>query len=233
MQDEDDDKNLKIHSYSAAIEFADASIPLDENVMTDADLLHLAVLAYKEMHKIWQDKKLPFEHMPGAMGAFAYQNKIFFASSIRAPRQAIKLENVHDGTVRANMEDALTMGLGRHRYHGACAEVNGVQMIEDHAKDDEETHGGRVAIWVRPSDRAVGSEKNTAPCQWRSSSDEGYGCHNVLQAYEMEGIDTNAVPDPSKEDQWQFKVMPNWRLECPKNSIVPRWGFDLVVRQKL
>ncbi|KAL8637943.1 MAG: hypothetical protein Q9226_009053 [Calogaya cf. arnoldii] len=217
LPSEDDHVNRQIQSYSGVIKFDDPSIPLDKEKMSDRDLLHLAVLAYGEMHAIWGARQLPFWVMPGAMAAVAYQDKIFFASSIKAPSQAIKLKDVHDGSVSANMEDALTMGLGTHRYGGACAEINIIQLIEESNKDKEPERGPpapRVAIWVRPSGLPVGTEFNAPPCTWESGANPGYGCHDVIKVYGIEAIG-RVAPDASKENEWRFRLHPSWRLPCP------------------
>ena len=102
-----------IQSYSGIIEFDDGSIPLDKTKLTDAKLLNLCVLAYKEMVEIWRPRNLVSDALPGAMAAIAYRDKIYFASALRAPAAAVKLANVAKGSVRGIMDDALTMGLGR------------------------------------------------------------------------------------------------------------------------
>ncbi|KAK4692824.1 hypothetical protein P7C71_g4454, partial [Lecanoromycetidae sp. Uapishka_2] len=102
-----------IQSYSAIIKFADSTIPTDKTKMTDAQLLNLCVLAYNEMVTVWQGRNLKSDALPGAMAAIAYQDKIFFASALRAPAAVVQLANVAKGSVREIMDEALTMGLGR------------------------------------------------------------------------------------------------------------------------
>lgn len=102
-----------IQSYSGIIKFDDGTIPLDKTKMTDAKLLHLCVLAYNEMVNIWRPRNLVSDALPGAMAAIAYEDKIYFASALRAPAAVVKLANVAKGSVREYMDDALSMGLGR------------------------------------------------------------------------------------------------------------------------
>lgn len=102
-----------IQSYSGIIKLDDGTIPLDKTKMTDAKLLHLCVLAYNEMVNIWRPRNLRSDALPGAMAAIAYEDKIYFASALRAPAGVVKLAEVAKGSVREIMDDALTMGIGR------------------------------------------------------------------------------------------------------------------------
>lgn len=99
-----------IQSYSSIIKFDDGAIPLDKSKMTDAKLLHLARVAYKEMVDIWASRNLISAALPGAMAAFAYQDKIYFGSAIRVPPGGVKLADVPKGSIRDSMDDALTNG---------------------------------------------------------------------------------------------------------------------------
>ena len=102
-----------IQSYSGIVKFDDGTIPLDKTKMTDAKLLNLCVLAYNEMVEIWRPQNLVSDALPGAMAAIAYEDKIYFASALRAPAAVVQLANVAKGSVREYMDDALTMGVGR------------------------------------------------------------------------------------------------------------------------
>ncbi|KAL8812726.1 MAG: hypothetical protein Q9223_002254 [Gallowayella weberi] len=106
LQPFDEDLDRGINSYSGIITFADGTIPLDKSKMTDAKLIHLASVACNEMIESWKSRKLPDRHLPAAMAAFAYHDKIFFASSIRAP-PGTKLAEIPKGSVREYMDNAL------------------------------------------------------------------------------------------------------------------------------
>ncbi|KAL8910199.1 MAG: hypothetical protein Q9171_004497 [Xanthocarpia ochracea] len=165
-----------IPSYSGFVKFEDPSVPLDEFEMTDGRLLRLAILAYREMQDIWESRNLKSEAMPGAMAAIAYGDKVFFASTLRAPKSAILIKDVHKGTVRENMEDALTMGLGPHKIGGGCSEINCIQLLwEVNGKKDPDksTPAPRVAIWVRPRDKPFGTESSEEACTWKSNTSPG------------------------------------------------------------
>ena len=99
-----------IQSYSGIIKFDDGTIPLDKSKMTDAKLLHLARVAYNQMVDIWRTRNLVQDALPGAMAAFAYQDKLYFGSAIRAPAALVQLAKVPKGSVREMMDDALTNG---------------------------------------------------------------------------------------------------------------------------
>ncbi|KAL8725890.1 MAG: hypothetical protein Q9181_006250 [Wetmoreana brouardii] len=146
----DRDTDRDIQSYSGIIKFDDGTIPLEKSKMTDAKLLHMARAAYNQMVDIWSGRNLMSSALPGAMAAFAYQDKIYFGSAIRAPREVVKLANVPKGTIREYMDDALTNGM-THAHGGGCAEINVIELVWDHngRKDPEdEPQASRVAIWV-------------------------------------------------------------------------------------
>ena len=102
-----------IQSYSGIIKFEDGTIPLDKTKMTDAKLLNLCVLAYKEMVDIWRTRNMASAALPGAMAVIAYRDTIYFASALRAPAAVVQLAMVAKGSVRAMMDEALAGGVGR------------------------------------------------------------------------------------------------------------------------
>ena len=102
-----------IQSYSGIVKFDDGTVPLDKTKMTDAKLINLAGVAYNEMVDIWRSRQFSEAGLPGAMAALAYKDKIYFASALRAPLEAVKLSEVAKGSVRAMMDDALTTGASK------------------------------------------------------------------------------------------------------------------------
>lgn len=114
LQPTGEDIDVDITSYSGIIRFDDGTIPLDKSRMTDAKLFHLATVAYNEMVQVWQDLKIPKASLPAAMAAFAYQDNVFFASSLRAPKNYGSLANIPKGSVREYMDNALRNDQSKH-----------------------------------------------------------------------------------------------------------------------
>lgn len=187
--------------------------------MTDAKLLHMAVLAYNEMVAVWRPRNLVSRALPGAMAVIAWGDKLFFASTLRAPATIIKLANVHQGSVRENMDDALTMGVGTHAHGGGCAEINCIELLWDFNDQKDPDKGlpkPRIAIWVLPRDKKIdtNSEINSKPCKWETRSGVGYGCHEIVAAYGLEPIDSSVAPDATGDDDWKFSLVKNPRPPC-------------------
>ena len=104
-----------------------------------------------------------------------------------------------------------------HQHGGGCAEINVIELIwtDLGEKDPEKDPKPRIAIWVRPRDKPVGSsELNAPPCTWKSRSDPGYGCADIINSYGIEAIDDKVRPDATGQDDWKFSVETNPRPPC-------------------
>ncbi|KAL8706773.1 MAG: hypothetical protein Q9201_000199 [Fulgogasparrea decipioides] len=154
------------------------------------------------------------------MAAFAYQDKIYFGSAIRAPPKVVTLRDVPKGSIREYMDNALTNGAMTHAHGGGCAEINVIELVWDHngQKDPEnEPQAPRVAIWVRPRDGQIGSsEINARPCSWKGRSGSGYGCAEIIRDYGVDPIDQKAAPDSTGENDWKFSLETNPRPPCER-----------------
>jgi len=193
--------------------------------MTDAKLLHLAVVAYDEMIARWRARSIPSRFLPGAMAVIASGERLYFASSVRTVPGGVKLANVPQGSVRELMDEALTMGIGTHSHGGGCGEINCLELFTDFNTKGQYPVGPpnppvgppkpRVAIWVLPRERQIdtNSEINAAPCTWKSRANPGYGCQEVALAYNLDPIDSTVAPDAAG-DNWDFILRRNVRPPC-------------------
>lgn len=186
--------------------------------MTDAKLLHLAVVAYNEMVAIWRARDLESRLLPGAMAVIASGDKLYFASSIRTVPGGVKLKDVPQGSIKDIMVDALTMGIGTHSHKGGCGEMNCLELFwASNLKQDPPIGPPkpRVAIWVLPGWKKIdtNSEINAPPCTWKSGANPGYGCHEIALAYNLDPIDSTVAPDAAGDD-WDFTLKRNVRPPC-------------------
>lgn len=55
------DRHTLVNSFSAVIEFHDKKIPHNKEILTDAKLLNLAVIAYNQMIEQGRSLKLPMK----------------------------------------------------------------------------------------------------------------------------------------------------------------------------
>lgn len=186
--------------------------------MTDAKLLHLAVVAYNEMVAIWRARNIPSKLLPGAMAVIAWGDKLYLASAVRTVPNGVELKNVPLGSIREIMVDALTMGIGTHSHGGGCGEINCLELFWAFNEKRDPPVGPpkpRVAIWVLPRNKQIdtNSEKNAAPCTLESRGDPGYGCREIALAYSLDPIDSTIAPDAAGDD-WEFTLEKNTRPPC-------------------
>lgn len=76
---------FEVINFSEVIEFHDKKIPHDEEILTEAKLLNLAVMAYNQMIEHVLLSKFTIKRLPGAMAACAYKGRIFICSSLKPP----------------------------------------------------------------------------------------------------------------------------------------------------
>lgn len=186
--------------------------------MTDAKLLHLAVVAYNEMVAIWRARNIPSDLLPGAMAVIASGDKLYFASSLRTVPNSVRLRDVPQGSVRELMDEALTMGIGTHSHGGGCSEINCLEIFWAKNEKQDPPIGPpkpRVAIWVLPKHKQIdtNSERNVRPCTWESRADPGYGCQEIALAYSLDPIDSTVAPDAAGDD-WDFTLEKSIRPPC-------------------
>ena len=106
-----------------------------------------------------------------------------------------------------------------HAHGGACGEINVLELVWDHngQKDPDKEPAPRIAIWVLPRGKELGSsEINAPPCTWGSRSGNGYGCADILHYFGVVAIDRNARPDPAGENDWEFSLEANPRPPCQR-----------------
>ena len=106
-----------------------------------------------------------------------------------------------------------------HEHGGGCAEINVLELIWDDLgqKDPETDPKPRIAIWVRPRGGEIGTtELNAAPCTWQDRAGAGYGCADIVTAYNIEAIDKNAKPDAAGQDDWKISIEANPRPPCQR-----------------
>lgn len=188
--------------------------------MTDAKLLHMAVIAYKEMITVWRSRNIPSIFLPGAMAVIASGDRLYFASALRARAGSVELAEIPHGSIRAYMDEALTMSIGTHTRGGGCSEISCLELFWDKNGQKDPPKGptkSRIAIWVLPRNKQIdtNSEVNAAPCTVQANSDAGYGCHEIVfYVYDMEAIDSTVAPDAAGEDDWAFTLEKNPRPPC-------------------
>jgi len=186
--------------------------------MTDAKLLHLAVVAYNEMVAIWRARNIPSDLLPNAMAVIASGDKLYFASSLRTVPNSVRLRDVPQGSVRELMDEALTMGIGTHSHGGGCSEINCLELFWAKNEKQDPPIGPpkpRVAIWVLPKHKQIdtNSERNVRPCTWESRADPGYGRQEIALAYSLDPIDSTVAPDAAGDD-WDFTLEKSIRPPC-------------------
>lgn len=197
-------------SYSAIIQFDDASIPGDAGIMTDAQFINLAMIGYNEMIVGCSSSATL---CPGAMVALESGGRIYFASSIKSA-VPVAYPSVDYNMALAPgwwMSRCVDNDVGFLTANGACAEphmvylygnANGVSNQQLLTPPTNATNP-RVAVWGRPDSAGPGDGQETyySVC---NETIKGWGCLQLTAGWHPV---SSTTPDATDEDDWKFNTL--------------------------